>query len=118
MHEMSLTVSLLDIVREEMKKHGASRLLLVRVRFGALANVVPEALTLAFEVLTNGTDFEGARLEFDEEQVRLACGDCGREFSPPSVAAALISACPHCGEELGHRVLAGKALYIDHLEVE
>ncbi len=118
MHEMSLTTSLLDIVREEMSKHGASRLLLVRVRFGTLANVVPEALTMAFEVLTQGTEFEGARLELDEEPILLGCGECSREFSPPPSAAAQFSACPHCGQELGHLVLAGKALYLAHLEVE
>lgn len=118
MHEMSLTNSLLDIAREEMKKHGASRLLLVRVRYGALANVVPEALSMAFEVLTQGTDLEGARLELDEEPVILACGDCGREFAPPPAAAGMFSACPHCGQDFGHRVLSGKSLYLDHLEVE
>lgn len=118
MHEMSLTVSLLDIVREEMKKHGAEKLVLVRVRYGALANVVPEALSMAFEVLTVDTDWDGARLELTEEPVRLACGGCGREFEPRAVATALFSPCPHCGEEIGHAVLSGKELYIDHIEVE
>ena len=118
MHEMSLTTSLLDIIREEMNTHGASRLLLARVRFGALANVVPEALSMAFEVLTQGTDFEGARLELEEEPILLACGECGREFTPPFSAAAQFSVCPQCGQELGHRVLSGKALYLAHLEVE
>ena len=118
MHEMSLTVSLLDIVREEMQKHGATRLLMVRVRYGALANVVPEALSMAFEVLTVGTDFDGAALERIEEPVRLVCGGCRKEFEPAAVATAVFSACPLCGEEIGHVVLSGKELYIDHIEVE
>ncbi len=58
MHEMSVVTSLLSIVREEMAKHDVHRLLLVRVRYGALANIVPEALSFAFEALTAGTDFE------------------------------------------------------------
>jgi hydrogenase nickel incorporation protein HypA/HybF len=118
MHEMSLTVGLLDIVREEMKKHGAQKLVLVRLRCGALANVVPEALSMAFEVLTDDTDLAGARLEMVEEPLRLACGGCGNEFSPEASAAAMFTPCPACGEEIGHRVLAGKELYIDHMEVE
>lgn len=61
MHEMSVVSSLLSIVQEEMQKHGVSRLLLVRVRYGALANIVPEALSFAFEALTMETPFEGAR---------------------------------------------------------
>lgn len=118
MHEMSLTVSLLAIVREEMQKHGAGTLILVRVRYGALANVVPEALSMAFEVLTADTDVDGARLEMIEEPVRLLCGGCREEFAPPVPATSLFSACPLCGEEIGHTVLSGKELYIDHIEVE
>lgn len=118
MHEMSLVVSLLDIVRQEMEKHRAERLVLVTLRCGVLANVVPEALALAFEVQTGGTPFEGARLELTEEPVRLRCS-CGKEFSPAaSTAATVFSACPGCGEEFGHLVLAGKELYVDHLELE
>lgn len=118
MHEMSLTVSLLNIVREEMQKHGATSLILVRVRYGALANVVPEALSMAFEVLTADTDVDGARLEMIEEPVRLACGGCRKKFEPVTAAAAVFSPCPLCGEEIGHTVLSGKELYIDHIEVE
>lgn len=118
MHEMSLCMSLLEIVRQEMEKHGAARLVSVRVRHGALANVVPEALSMAFEVLTIDTDLAGARLDMTEEPVTLACGACGREFAPAPGLTARFAPCPQCGEELGHRVLTGKELYLEHLEVE
>ena len=49
MHKMSLVTSLLSIIREEMERHARHRLLQVRVRYGALANIVPEALSVAFE---------------------------------------------------------------------
>ncbi|MDU4377252.1 MAG: hydrogenase maturation nickel metallochaperone HypA, partial [Bilophila wadsworthia] len=55
MHEMSLVTSLLSIIREEMERHALHRLLQVRARYGALANIVPEALSVAFEALTAGT---------------------------------------------------------------
>ncbi len=118
MHEMSLASSLLGIVREEMAKHGAERLLLVRVCHGALANVVPEALLMAFEVQVQGTDFENARLELTAEPVRLACGACGREFEPQGSSLSRFAPCPHCNEDFGHQVLSGKSLYIEHIEVE
>lgn len=118
MHELSLVVSLLDIVRQEMRTHGAEKLLLARVRYGALANVLPEALHMAFDSQTTSPEFAGARLELVEEPVRLACGACAREFSPGSSQAALFSPCPSCGGEIGHLVLAGRELYLDHLELE
>ncbi|ADP87302.1 hypothetical protein DDE01_19450 [Desulfovibrio desulfuricans] len=117
MHEMSVATSLLDIVREELGKHEVEKLLLVRVRYGALANLVPEALEFAFEVLTTGTDFEGARIELVQNPVRLACGGCGREFEPEG-RELLFSPCPACGEEVGHTVLSGRDLYVEHIEAE
>lgn len=80
MHEMSVVTSLLSIVREEMEKHDVHRLLLVRVRYGALSNIVPEALSFAFEALTAGTDFEGAVLETEEVPITLKCSQCGHTF--------------------------------------
>lgn len=119
MHEMSLAAGLLDIIRQEMEKHRAERLLLVRLRSGVLANVVPEALSMAFAVQAQGTPFAGAKLEMQTEALRLRCGGCGVEFFPEGVTrAAIFSVCPGCGEEIGHSVLAGRELYIDRIELE
>ena len=41
MHEFSLVAGIMNIVEEELRAHGARRLTLARVRYGALANVVP-----------------------------------------------------------------------------
>jgi len=119
MHEMSLVGNLLDIIQQEMEKHHAKRLLLVRLRCGVLANVVPEALSMAFEVQTSGTSFAGTQLELRMEPLCLRCGGCGREFFPEGdTHATIFSVCPVCGEEIGHSVLTGKELYIDHIELE
>ena len=118
MHEMSMATSLIAILRQEMERHNASRLLCVRVKHGALAGIVPEALAMAFEVMTVDTDLAKTRLELSEEPLRLACGGCGREFAPGAVPTALYAPCPACAEEVGHKVLAGKELYIESMEVE
>ncbi|MFI3271257.1 MAG: hydrogenase maturation nickel metallochaperone HypA [Pseudomonadota bacterium] len=117
MHEMSVVTSLLDIVKEELAKHNVEKLLLVRVKYGVLANIVPDAMDFAFEVLTTGNAFAGARLELVQIPVRLACGACGKEFTPEG-RELLFAPCPACGEEIGHSVLTGRELYIDHIEAE
>lgn len=114
---MSVASSVISIVREELARHAATRPLLVRVRFGALANLVPEAMEFAFEAITVGTDFEGARLELVMSPVRLRCGGCGKDFEPQG-KELLFAPCPVCGEEAGHLVLAGRELYVDHIEAE
>ena len=117
MHEMSVVTSLLSIVREEMEKHDFHRLLLVRVRYGALSNIVPEALSFAFEALTAGTDFEGAVLETEEVPITLKCSQCGHTF-PAVKGEHFFAPCPACGEQYGHSMETGRELYVQHIEAE
>ncbi len=121
MHEMSVAASLLAMIREEMERHGAQRLLLARVRCGALSNIVPESLEMAFELAVQETDFDGARLEIVKDPLILSCGQCGREFDPAEGGVYLPSQfapCPFCGHEFTHRVISGKGLYLEHIEAE
>ena len=111
------TTSLLSIVREEMEKHDVHRLLLVRVRYGALSNIVPEALSFAFEALTAGTDFEGAVLETEEVPITLKCSQCGHTF-PAVKGEHFFAPCPACGEQYGHSMETGRELYVQHIEAE
>lgn len=117
MHEMSIITSLLDVIREEMLKHSVQKLFVVRVRYGALTNVVPEALTFAFEALTHGTEFEGARLETELVPFTLHCTACDQDFQPPD-RQIFASICPHCQTEATHTIVGGKELYIQHIEAE
>ena len=62
MHEMSIAQSLLDIIREEMAKHDARVLKSIRLHIGQLSAIVPDSLSFCFEVMTSGTELEGAKL--------------------------------------------------------
>ncbi|MDR2694766.1 MAG: hydrogenase maturation nickel metallochaperone HypA [Deltaproteobacteria bacterium] len=117
MHEMSIVTSLLSLVAEELDKRRLEKLLAVRVRHGALANIVPEAMSFAFEALTQGGPYEGARLELEEEPLVLRCA-CGASFQPEQKRELLFAACPACGETLGHTVEKGRELYLQHIEAE
>lgn len=125
MHEMSLAASLVDIIRQEMKKNNATRLVKARVRCGLLSNVVPEALELAFEAVTradrakdtleNHTLVE-AVLEIEEEPAILCCTLCNKEFST-NERKGIFSPCPNCGNQCGHKVVSGMELYLQSLEL-
>jgi hydrogenase nickel incorporation protein HypA/HybF len=61
-HELSITQSVVDAVSE----HAAgSRVLAVRVTVGRLCGVAPDAMRLCFELITEGTQLQGARLDID-----------------------------------------------------
>jgi len=116
MHELSIAQSLVGIIQDEMEKHGLTKLLTVRVKYGRLAALVPDALSFAFEACTLGTPMEGVQLELSEIPILLKCSECETEFSPER--GDLFMPCPECGEGLGHQVLQGKELYLDNMEAE
>lgn len=92
MHEMSITMSMIDIVSEEMKKRGIERLERLRIRVGELTAVEPHSLLFCFDICTRDTPLEGAELDIEEVPLKGTCMDCGEEFH----MEGLLSFCPGC----------------------
>jgi hydrogenase nickel incorporation protein HypA/HybF len=84
----------------------------VEVTVGHLRQVVPSALTFAFELVTQGTSIEGAELEIKDVPARVACRSCKAD----SRLVALPFACPSCGS-VDVDVRTGEELFVDALEL-
>ncbi len=63
MHEMALATSVLQIVEDTARRHGAERVSAVRLEIGGLSHVESEALRFSFDVVTRDSLADGARLE-------------------------------------------------------
>ncbi|HVA63472.1 MAG TPA: hydrogenase maturation nickel metallochaperone HypA [Terriglobales bacterium] len=62
MHELSLALSLIEVVEEQAAARGGLRVRAVRLRVGTLAGVSDEALAFAYEIACEGTALAGSRL--------------------------------------------------------
>ncbi|OGP95498.1 MAG: hydrogenase maturation nickel metallochaperone HypA [Deltaproteobacteria bacterium RBG_19FT_COMBO_56_10] len=111
MHEMSITRSMLEIVRREMEASGIHALRKLKVRIGELTAVEPDTLKFCFDVSIKGTPFEGAVLEIEEVPLGGKCRDCGGEFR----ITAFDNRCPRCGSTDIERV-SGHELDIISME--
>ncbi len=111
MHEMSITISMMDILREQMKKRKLERLKSVKVRVGELTAVEPGALSFCFGVCTEGTPLEGTTLEIEEVPYTGRCLDCGSEFH----MEGFLQFCPSC-EGCNVKELSGRELEIVSIE--
>jgi hydrogenase nickel incorporation protein HypA/HybF len=108
MHEMAITQSVVDTVCE----HAAGRRVRsVRIQVGALCAVVPDAMQFCFELATEGTLADGARLDVDLQPGSARCRSCDAEFglSDP----ILLCSCGSADVE----VLTGRDLKILTMEV-
>ena len=76
MHEMGITLDILDIVRE---RAGDRRVRRVVIEIGKLSAVLPDAVRFCFDLAAEGTPAEGAVLEILEPPGRARCRACGNE---------------------------------------
>ena len=76
MHEMGITLDILDIVRE---RAGDRRVRRVVIEIGKLSAVLPDAVRFCFDLAAEGTPAEGAVLEILEPAGRGRCRVCGAE---------------------------------------
>jgi hydrogenase nickel incorporation protein HypA/HybF len=108
MHEMAITQCVVDTVCE----HAAGRRVLsVKVEIGALCAVVPDSMRFCFDLATEGTVADGARLDLTIPAGAARCRDCGTHFA---VTDPILLCC--CGSA-DVEVLAGRELKILSMEV-
>jgi Zn finger protein HypA/HybF involved in hydrogenase expression len=71
---------------------------ILEVQVEASAEFSPEALAQAYEMLTQGTRFEGSRLVVAELVEHRQCASCGADWTltPDEVIGHLV-VCPLCG---------------------
>ncbi len=74
MHELALGEAIVDTVRRHAGGRSVRR---VTARIGHMRQVVPAALQFAWEMLTDGSDLAGCRLEIDHVPAVITCRGCG-----------------------------------------
>lgn len=84
MHELSIALSIIEGVEEELARRGDARVASVHLRLGPLSGVVKEALLFSYDVACEGTRLQGSKLEIEETPIILFCKRCGRECSAAS----------------------------------
>ena len=110
MHELSIADAVMGIV----SRHAAGRQVTrVELKVGYLRQVVPSALEFAFELVSQGTEAEGAELVLEEVPATVRCRACGAD----SVVEAFPLMCGACGA-FDVEVTGGEELLVDSLDLE
>jgi hydrogenase nickel incorporation protein HypA/HybF len=110
MHELAIAESVVDIA----VRHAAGRRVArVELEVGHLRQVVPSALSFAFELVARGTPVEGAELSMREVEAAGRCRSCGAETRLPGFPLA----CGSCGG-VDMEITRGEELRVQALELE
>jgi hydrogenase nickel incorporation protein HypA/HybF len=112
MHELSIALSILDLVEEEAARLGA-RVAAVHLRLGPLSGVVRNALASSFELAREGTPAAQAELVIEDVPVVVYCPSCASERA---TATPFELVCPSCGTPTPE-VVRGRELEVVALEI-
>lgn len=109
MHELSLSSA---IVATVTKHAGGLPVSAVKLRVGALRQVVPDSLAFYFDLVARDTICEGARLEQTLIPGQMRCS-CGHEWNLDSPSFR----CPACGAG-NAQIVAGEEFEVESIMVE
>jgi len=112
MHEVSVMAEAVRLAVDAAKSSGASRVLALRLRVGALSGVVPDAMRFAFDVVCRDTMAAGASLEIESVPAACWCATCRAEFE----CADFFNECPRCHNVSGE-LRRGRELEIASVEM-
>jgi hydrogenase nickel incorporation protein HypA/HybF len=113
MHELSIALSIIDLVQEESSAHGEVQVEAVHLKIGQLSGVVKDALVSSYEMATQDTPLEGSRLVIEEVPVVVNCPECK---APRPVHSVQSCCCAVCGTPTVN-IVQGRELMVTALEV-
>ncbi len=113
MHELSIALSILDMVDEEAQRRGDVGIEAIHLKLGLLSGVVKEALLSAYELASEQTRFAACPLVIEDVPVSVYCSNCNAERSIRSVQCFC---CVECGMPASE-VVHGLELQIWALEL-
>lgn len=112
MHEMSLCLSMIELVSDRARAEGATRVQRIKLSIGTLGHVEPQALAFCFESAARGTVAEGAELDIEALPGRAWCFDCGDTVTIKQRG----DGCPNCqGSAL--RIDDGEQMRVTEIEI-
>jgi hydrogenase nickel incorporation protein HypA/HybF len=113
MHELSIAISIVDLVIDQAARASADRVTEVELDIGTHSGIEYESLTFALGVATRETMLEETLFRINRVEPVAECPACKHLYTPEGI----FSYCPECKEQ-GVRIIRGTELQIKSLLVE
>ncbi len=113
MHELSIVANLFDIIKKHAREKNAKKIVLVKLKIGALSGVVPEFVRTAFDIYKKETIASTAKLEIEKVPLKVKCLKCGAE----TIKDDFVFICEQCGS-IELKTISGTEMLLEKIEME
>ena len=113
MHELSVTESVLEICNRYALQAEATKVTDIYLVIGRLLSIVDDSIQFYWDMISENTIAQGAKLHFKRVPVEIVCTACGHSYHPTSRELL----CPKCASTR-IKVKSGEEFYLEAIEVE
>jgi hydrogenase nickel incorporation protein HypA/HybF len=113
MHELSLAMSVREIVEDAAHQNNSEKVNEVNIIVGEFSSVSVEALEFAMEAAKKGSVFENARINIKSIKTILSCSDCKLETAMED----FVFRCGSCGSG-AVTIISGDRMYVESIDIE
>lgn len=113
MHELAVTESILEIANRHATNAGASKITDIYITLGRLSSIVDDSVQFYWDIISQATLAEGAKLHFTRVPARMHCNDCGQDFDMQDELAP----CPNCNS-INLKLISGDEFWLESIEIE
>ena len=113
MHELSIALNIVEIVKDETEKHQAESVSELTLEVGSLSGIVKEALEFALEEAVKNSPLENAKIIYEDIRGKAQCEKCKLIFDTDDY----FPLCPNCNN-LYTDIIEGKELKIKKITID
>ena len=113
MHELAITEQIAKIANKHGEKNKATKITDLYLVIGELSTVIDDSVQFYWDLITENTLCEGAKLHFKRIPAVFRCRDCNKEFS---LVQGELTPCPHC-QSSNIEILQGKEFHLDSINI-
>lgn len=112
MHELSIALNIMDIVKEELTNSGSARVMEVVIEVGDLSGVDTSALTTCLEIASRDSFMQDAAIKIVRHPGKGFCESCQQEYAMEDI----LDLCPDC-HQAATRITEGAEMQIPSIMV-
>ncbi len=113
MHELAITEQIAEIAIRHGEKNSAQEVTDLYLVIGELSTVIDDSVQFYWDLITEQTICEGAKLHFKRIPAKFRCLDCEKDYQ---LSKGELTPCPHC-ESTRMEILQGKEFHLESINI-
>ncbi len=103
----------MEIAQRHAQENGANRITDIHLVIGRLSSVVDDSIQFYWDIISQGTLCEGARLHFERLPAIMECLECGKTYE----VSEELTPCPTCAS-MHIKMIQGDEFYVASIDIE